>query len=225
MENSEDAHDDRKHDVSALCTSAQVTPQFTVKAGLSSAGIRGEAASNLNNLLDFTSGMVTTQNRTGFFAGVAVGIPLNEKITLEPGIYYSQKGYELRGELGIKGVEFLGANARARLQSDYIDVPILLKANLGGGLKIFAGPQISYLASSNLKTSAGILGINLFNNTLDASNQFNKWDMGLTGGLSYEFKNGFSISGAYDHGLSRIDANNSVNGYNSSIKVGVGIRF
>lgn len=211
--------------VSALCTSAQVTPQFTVKAGLSSAGIRGEAASNLNNLLDFTSGMVTTHNRTGFFAGVAVGIPLNEKITLEPGIYYSQKGYELRGELGIKGVEFLGANARARLQSDYIDVPILLKANLGGGLKIFAGPQISYLASSNLKTSAGILGINLFNNTLDASNQFNKWDMGLTGGLSYEFKNGFSISGAYDHGLSRIDANNSVNGYNSSIKVGVGIRF
>ena len=211
--------------VSALCTSAQVTPQFTVKAGLSSAGIRGEAASNLNNLLDFTSGMVTTQNRTGFFAGVAVGIPLNEKITLEPGIYYSQKGYELRGELGIKGVEFLGANARARLQSDYIDVPILLKANLGGGLKIFAGPQISYLASSNLKTSAGILGINLFNNTLYASNQFNKWDMGLTGGLSYEFKNGFSISGAYDHGLSRIDANNSVNGYNSSIKVGVGIRF
>lgn len=211
--------------VSALCTSAQVTPQFTVKAGLSSAGIRGEAASNLNNLLDFTSGMVTTQNRTGFFAGVAVGIPLNEKITLEPGIYYSQKGYELRGELGIKGVEFLGANARARLQSDYIDVPILLKANLGGGLKIFAGPQISYLASSNLKTSAGILGINLFNNTLDASNQFNKWDMGLTGGVSYEFKNGFSISGAYDHGLSRIDANNSVNGYNSSIKVGVGIRF
>jgi hypothetical protein len=211
--------------VSALYTSAQVTPKFTVKAGLSSAGIRGEAASNLNNLLDFTSGMMTTQNRTGFFAGVAVGIPLNEKITLEPGIYYSQKGYELRGELGIKGVEFLGANARARLQSDYIDVPILLKANLGGGLKIFAGPQISYLASSNLKTSAGILGINLFNNTLDASNQFNKWDMGLTGGLSYEFKNGFSISGAYDHGLSRIDANNSVNGYNSSIKVGVGIRF
>ena len=211
--------------VSTLYTSAQVTPQFTVKAGLSSAGIRGEAASNLNNLLDFTSGMVTTQNRTGFFAGVAVGIPLNEKITLEPGIYYSQKGYELRGELGIKGVEFLGANARARLQSDYIDVPILLKANLGGGLKIFAGPQISYLASSNLKTSAGILGINLFNNTLYASNQFNKWDMGLTGGVSYEFKNGFSISGAYDHGLSRIDANNSINGYNSSIKLCVGIRF
>lgn len=211
--------------VSALYTSAQVTPQVTVKAGLSSAGIRGEAASNLNNLLDFTDGMVTTQNRTGFFAGVAVGIPLNEKITLEPGIFYSQKGYELRGELGIKGVEFLGANARARLQSDYIDVPVLLKANLGGGLKVFAGPQISYLVSSNLKTSAGILGINLFNKTLDASNQFNKWDMGLTGGVSYEFKNGFSISGAYDHGLSRIDANNSVNGYNTSIKVGVGIRF
>jgi len=211
--------------VSALYTSAQVTPQFTVKAGLSSAGIRGEAASNLNNLLDFTDGMVTTQNRTGFFAGVAVGIPLNEKITLEPGIYYSQKGYELRGELGIKGVAFLGANARARLQSDYIDVPVLLKANVGSGLKIFAGPQISYLASSNVKTSAGILGINLFNNTLDASNQFNKWDMGLTGGVSYEFKNGFSVSGAYDHGLSRIDANNSVNGYNSSIKVGVGVRF
>lgn len=211
--------------VSALYASAQVTPQISVKAGLTSSGIRGEAMNNLNNLLDFTDGRVTTQNRTGFFAGVSVGIPLNEQITVEPGIYYSQKGIELNGELGIKGIEFLGANARARLQSDYIDVPILLKANLGGGLKIFAGPQVSYLASSNLKTNAGVLGINLFNNTLDASDQFNKWDMGVTGGVSYEFKNGFSISGAYDYGLSRIDANNSVNGYNSSIKVGIGIKF
>jgi len=211
--------------VSSLYSSAQITPQFSVKAGLASSGIRGEAASNLNNLLDFTDGMVTTQNRTGFFAGVSVGIPLNAQITVEPGIYYTQKGYELRGELGLKGIEFLGANASARLQSDYIDVPILLKANLGGGLKIFAGPQVSYLASSNLKTSAGLLGFNLFTSSIDAGNQFNKWDLGVTGGISYEFKNGFSVSGAYDHGLTRIDANNRVNGYNNSIKVGVGIRF
>lgn len=211
--------------VSALHSFAQVTPQISVKAGLISSGIRGEAVSNLNNLLDFTDGRVTTQNRTGFFAGMSVGIPLNEQITVEPGIYYAQKGIEMQGELGIKGIEFLGANARARLQSNYIDVPILLKANLGGGLKIFAGPQVSYLASSNLKTTAGVLGINLFNNTLNASDQFNKWDMAVTGGVSYEFKNGFSISGAYDYGLTRIDANNSINGFNSSIKVGIGMKF
>ena len=210
---------------SALNSLAQVTPQFVVKAGVVSAGIRGEAASNLNNLLNFTGGRITSQNRTGLFAGVAVGIPLNEQITVEPGVYYTQKGYELRGELGIKGVEFLGANARARLQANYIDIPVLLKVNLGGGLNIFAGPQVSYLTNATLKTSAGVLGFNLFNSNIDASNQFNKWDMGVSGGAGYEFKNGFSIAASYDYGLSRMDANNNINSFNNTIKVGVGIKF
>jgi hypothetical protein len=204
---------------------AQNKAAFGVRAGLSSAGMRGDAVNNLDNILNFTNGMVTTHNRTGFFAGGYATIPLSNAISVEPALYYSQKGYELRGELGIKGTEFLGVKAKAQLQSDYIDMPVILKANLGGGFQVFAGPQFSYLMSSNLKTSAGILGFNLLNNTTDATNQFNRWDMGLTAGLGYQFKNGMNLMAAYDYGLSKVDANKNVNGYNNAFKVGIGISF
>lgn len=209
----------------SVASFAQTDVSFGVKAGLSSAGMRGDAVNNLQDLLNFTDGMVTTNNRTGFFAGGYASIPLSGALSVEPGIYYSQKGYELRGELGIKGLEFLGANAKATLQSDYIDIPVLLKANLGSGLQVYAGPQFSYLSSSKLKMSAGVLGINLLNNTVDAKDQFNAWDMGVTAGLGYQFKGGVNVSASYDYGLSRVDKNQSVNGYNNVFKVGLGIRF
>ena len=104
-------------------------------------------------------------------------------------------------------------------------MPLLLKADLGGGLQLFAGPQFSYLMKANLRTTAGVLGINLLNNTLDVTEQFNRLDMGVTGGIGYKFANGVNISAAYDHGLSKVDANKNISSYNNAIKIGIGITF
>jgi hypothetical protein len=211
--------------LASVTSFAQAPVSFGVKAGLSSAGMRGDAVNSLNSLLDFADGMITTKNRTGFFAGGYASIPLSEQVSFEPGVYYTQKGYQLNGELGLKGLEFLGANAKATLQSDFIDIPVLLKANLGSGFQVFAGPQFSYLTSAKLKTTAGVLGINLLNSKIDASNQFSRWDMGLTGGVGYQFKGGFNVSAAYDYGLQKADANKSMNVYNNAIKIGIGMSF
>jgi Outer membrane protein beta-barrel domain len=203
---------------------AQEKTSFGVRGGFTSAGIRGEAVNNLQNLLDFTDGMVTTSNHSGFFAGGYASVPLGGMISVEPGLYYSQKGYEMKGSLNLKGVEFLGANATARLNTHYIDMPVVLKANING-LQLFAGPQVSYLAQADLRTSAGVLGFNLLNKTMDATEQFNRWDVGITGGIGYQFKNGVNVMAAYDHGLSKMDANKNVESYNRAFKVGVGISF
>lgn len=203
---------------------AQLTPSFGVRAGLSSAGMRGESVDNLKSLLDFADNKITTANRTGFFAGVFTSIPLDKMISIEPGLYFSQKGYELKGSISVKGAEFLNANAKAQLQSNYIDMPLLLKADING-FQIFAGPQFSYLVNADLKTSAGVLGVNLLNNMMDATNQFNRWDMGVTGGIGYKFSKGISITAAYDYGLSKVDANKNISSYNHAIKIGVGISF
>ncbi|MGN6340906.1 MAG: porin family protein [Ginsengibacter sp.] len=214
--------------ISALFISAfsfaQTTPAFGVKAGFLSSGMRGDAVKNFNNILDFTNGKVTTKDQPGFFAGGFADIPMSTNLSFEPGIYYSLKGYQLNGTIGLKGMDFLGANAKAILQSQYVDVPILLKGNFNG-FQIFAGPQISYLAQSNLKTSAGVLGVNLLNKTMDVTSAFNRWDVGLTGGIGYQFVNGLSLSASYDYGLSKVDANQSVNAFNRAIKVGIGINF
>lgn len=203
---------------------AQTAPSFGVSAGVTSASIKGEANNSLQNLMDYTDGAVTTRSRTGFYGGANVSIPLGGAVSVEPGIYYSQKGYMMNGELNIKGAEFIGANAKAELTSQYIDVPLLLKANVGG-LQVFAGPQVSYLAKADLRTTAGVMGFNVFNRKMDATQEFNRWDAGVTAGVGYEFANGFQVRGSYDHGLSKVDANQNFDAYNRSFKVGVGFRF
>ena len=208
----------------SVITFSQTTPSFGIRAGVSSASMKGDAASSLNDLLDFTNGRITTGNHTGFFGGGYVSIPVTEQFSVEPALYYTQKGYELRGELNVKGLDFLGANAKAKLTSSYIDLPILLKGNFSG-FQVFAGPQISYLTKADLRTTAGLLGFNLLNKTMDATEQFNRWDAGVTGGVGYQFANGLNISAAYDHGLSRADKNKNMEAYNRSFKVGIGISF
>lgn len=210
--------------VISVMSFAQMKPSFGVKAGLSSATIKGDAAGSFNNLVDLSGGAFTTKSHTGFYAGAFASLPVSEAVSIEPGVYYSQKGYELNGALSVKGMDFLGANAKAVLNSNYIDVPLLLKVNMNG-FQVFAGPQVSYLVNADLHTTAGALGFNILNSTMDATGQLNRWDAAVTGGLGYQFGNGLTLSAAYDHGLSRINAGKNLDAYNRSFKVGLGYRF
>jgi hypothetical protein len=203
---------------------AQVKTTAGVRAGYSSASIKGEAVQNLDKLIDITNGAITSGNHSGVFAGAYVALPLTENISLEPALYYAQKGYTLNGALSIKGADFLSANARAALNLHYIDMPVVLKGTVGG-FQVFAGPQVSYLAKADLRTVAGALGFNVLDRTMDATQQFNRWDASVTAGVGYQFTNGLNVMAAYDHGLSRVDANRNLNSYNRSFKVGLGFTF
>jgi len=203
---------------------AQLKTTLGVRAGILSSGFRGNTVNGFNNLLDFTNGGITTADHTGFFGGIYASVPVGNTIFIEPGLYYSQKGYDINGQLNLKGMDFLGANAKAKLQMQYIDIPVLIKANMGG-LQLFAGPQFSYLSKADLHTTAGALGINVLNSTMDATSQFNRWDAGITAGIGYQFTNGMNLVASYDYGLSKIDAGKSTSTYNRAIKLGLGISF
>lgn len=203
---------------------AQQSPSFGIRSGVTNARISGDAANSLGSAIDYTNGAISSSSRTGFFGGAYASLPVSKQVSIEPGLYYTQKGYEIKGELGIKGADFLGVNAKARLTLHYIDLPLLVKANFNG-LQVFAGPQVSYLASADLRTTAGLLGFNLLNKNMDVSDNFNRWDAGLTGGVGYQFTNGLNISATYDHGLSRVDEGKSMNAYNRSVKLGLGYSF
>ncbi|MEO8765707.1 MAG: porin family protein [Ginsengibacter sp.] len=203
---------------------AQLKTTLGARAGIISSGFRGNTVNSLNNLLDFTNGGITTADHAGFFGGIYADVPVANTISIEPGLYYSQKGYDINGALNLKGMDFLGANAKAKLQMQYIDIPVLIKANMGG-LQLFAGPQFSYLSKASLRTTAGALGINILNSTMDATSQFNRWDAGITAGIGYQFTNGMNLVASYDYGLSKIDAAKSTSTYNRAIKLGLGISF
>ena len=197
---------------------------YGAAAGVQISSMRGDAVKNMEQLLNFTNGIVSTKSVTGFYAGGYTNIPVGNNFSVEPALYYSTKGYELSGTYTVKGIDILSANATARLNANYIDMPVLLKASFNG-LQIFAGPQISYLTNASLKTSAGIAGFNLLNSNMDVSKQFNRWDVGVTAGLAYQFTNGIRITAAYDRGLSKVNAGQNIKSYNQGFKIGAGISF
>ena len=197
---------------------------FGAGAGIINTGMRGNAVESIQQLLDVTNGVLNTKSVTGFYAGGFTNIPVSENLSIEPGLYYSAKGYELSGSYSVKGIGLLSAHASTRLHSSYIDVPLLLKINLNG-FQVFAGPQLSYLTSAKITTSAGISIFNLITNKADVTNRLNRWDGGLTAGGGYQFSNGIRITGSYEHGLSKVDAGQNTNTYNKAFKLGVGFRF
>lgn len=210
---------------SVFISNLQAQTTFGVTAGLNSATWKGDAVESLNNIVDATNGYISTKGRTGFHVGAYASIPIAERFSFEPGLMYSQKGYTLQGDIEIPVLKFLGANAKAQVQADYIDIPLLLKAELAPGLSVFGGPQFSYLLKNNLHLNAGVLGFSLYNQNVDMTDDFNKLDVALSGGLAYKFSNGFKIQAGYDHGLSKVDANSNFKSYNRVIKVGIGMEF
>ena len=206
-------------------TNVQAQLRYGVSAGLSHSSWKGDVVNSFNDLLEFSDGMLTTRPLNGVYAGGFVEMPLGGVFSSQPGVYYSQKGYSVKGQVNADKLDFLGAGVKADLRSHYIDIPVVLKAEVAKGLQVYAGPQLSYLVKSNLKMDAGLLGISLFKTTVDVTDNFNQADFGITGGAAYTFDNGFSINASYDHGLSRLDKNSHLESFNRGFKVGVGFRF
>lgn len=206
----------------SVAAMAQSTVSVGVRAGVTNASVEGDAAESMQNLINYTGGAVSTQNKNGFYAGGFVSIPVSEQFSIEPGITYAQKGYTLRGQFGIDETELV--SAKSELTLGYIELPVLAKANFSG-FQLFAGPQVSYLANADLDTRAGALGFNFIKDKRDVKSQFNDLDVSLTGGVGYQFTNGLRLEASYDHGLSRINSGQSLEAYNRAFKVGVGFKF
>ena len=198
---------------------------YGLRSGVNFSKWEGDDLQVIEDLLDKTDGYLVTKGTKGFHVGGYVHIPISEVFSFEPGLQYSKKGYSIKGDFQIPVLKYLGINARAQVQSHYIDIPLVLKANVVKGLQVYAGPQVSYLVRSSLNAKLGILGISIFNKGFGITQRFNKIDMGLTGGIGYEFDNGLNIQAGYDYGLSKLDKNDNYAAYNRVVKISMGFTF
>jgi len=210
-----------------IITMHQVNAQvsYGIRTGVNFAKWQGEDLQIIEDLLDKTDGYVVTKGKTGWHAGGYVNIPIGNTFSFEPGLFYSKKGYSIKGDLQIPALKVLAINAGVQVQQHYIDMPLVLKANVYKGLHVYAGPQVSYLVRSTLNAKLGVLGINIFNRGFGITERFNKVDMGLTGGIGYQFNNGLNMQAGYDYGLSTLDKNENYKAYNRVVKVSVGFSF
>jgi hypothetical protein len=202
---------------------AQVT--YGIRSGVNYATWKGDDIQIIEDLVDKTKGYVETKGRTGMHIGGYVHIPITNGLAFEPGLAYSKKGYSLKGDFQIPVLKYFNINARAQVQSHYIDIPLVMKANVYKGLQVYAGPQVSYLVRSTLNAKLGVFGITLFNRGIGITERFNKIDMGLTGGIGYQFNNGLNVQAGYDYGLSKLDKNDNYAANNRVVKVSVGFSF
>lgn len=208
-----------------MINSLHAQVKFGIRSGANYSKWRGQDIQIIEDLVDKTDGYVVTKGVTAMHIGGYVNIPIGNTFSFEPGIGYTKKGYSLKGDFGIPVLDYLGLNVRAQVQSHYIDMPLVMKAKVYKGLNIYAGPQVSYLVRSTLNAKLGILGINIFNRGFGITNRFNKVDMGLTGGIGYQFDNGLNIQAGYDYGLSKLDKNDNYAAYNRVAKISVGYSF
>jgi len=156
-----------------------------------------KAGANFSNL-KFSSdlGDVTPDGATSFYVGGLADIGFSEKFHVQPEILYSIEGAE-------------------DADISFLNIPVMLKYYIIGGLNIQAGPQIGFI----LDAEGGTDG-------LKSSN------FGINFGAAYELAGGFFVDARYNLGLSDISDievdpifSGDVSLKTKGFQLGVGYRF
>lgn len=103
-----------------------------ITAGLNRAGMQEFRFRYASNNLETESPGYRTGIHAGLFAELAW-----PSFSIRPEVSYSRKGFE-----------FESGNANAEVRLNYLDVPVLAKYKAGRGFFLLAGPQISFLTTT-----------------------------------------------------------------------------
>ncbi len=99
---------------------------------------------SLSNIYDQENQDYVADNKTGYFLGGFLSIPLGKYIGLQPEVLYSQKGFKGSGSVGGLGI----SNYDFSRTSNFIDIPLQLQLKPIEYVTILAGPQFSYLVDT-----------------------------------------------------------------------------
>jgi hypothetical protein len=185
-------------------TSAQAqekTPSYGFKGGL-----------NFSNF--YTDNVDDSNILTGFNAGLYAKFPITNSIAIQPEINYTTKGSEQIYNNG-QVIEKFNVN--------YIEVPILLVANLTDNFNVHVGPYAAYMVSGKTSNDSNFGSSESELNTDD----FNKFDAGISGGVGVDL-DVVNFGVRYNYGLTKIGKDNSFtssDAKNSVFNVYVGLRL
>ncbi|MFT3936988.1 MAG: porin family protein [Chitinophagaceae bacterium] len=153
----------------------------------------------------------------GFNAGGVLQLPLGNVIALQPEVLYSQKGYRAKGSDGLTGYDY-------RRKLNCLDIPLLLKINLGKELGIVAGPQYSYLLSTKTTFNSG--SASYMETVKNDNDNIRKNTFGGVLGLDINLDHNFFLRGRYtiDFKNNNGDGTSSTPAYKNQVfQIGLGI--
>ena len=153
----------------------------------------------------------------GFNAGGLLQLPIGDLIALQPEVLFSQKGYHAKGNDGLTAYDY-----RRRLNC--LDIPLLLRINLGKQLGIVGGPQYSYLLST--KTVFSSASATYMQNIKNENDNIRKNTFGGVLGIDINAGDNVFLYGRYtiDFKSNNGDGTSSTPAYKNQVfQVGIGI--
>ena len=128
--------------------------------------------------------------------GAYYGMKATEKLTVEPGLFYSGKGMTTVNDKNKEFTESLS----------YVDIPVLVRYALNEDFKVFAGPQVGFLLARKYTEESLKL-----TNTAPVGG----YEIGGVFGVGYQLTAELNLQASYDFGIApfkyfQADVNNTV---------------
>lgn len=177
---------------------------FAINAQMVDFGLKGGL--NLSSWSNNNSS-VGYQNRAGFHAGLLARVHAGPNIAVQPEIVYSSQG-----------TKYTLDNQEHNLQMNYVNIPVMVQAKVGGGLYAQAGPQLGFLIGTEDK-------VNNVETGFFSTNDFKKTDVALGFGLGYAGVSPIGVDARYNLGLTNINNAGSNNIKNNVLQVGLTYRL
>ncbi|PSK93324.1 porin family protein [Taibaiella chishuiensis] len=166
---------------------------------------------------------LNSDSKIGFKAGGVVNIPVVAGFYIQPGIFYSTKGFKSTTDAGILKTE-------TTVNIGYVEIPVnaLYRFDLGnaGGLFVSAGPYAALATNGKVKNTITTLGIETktsdnvkFGSDADETKRF---DYGLNAGLGYETPWGVYLRAQYGFGFANLSNNNNATVKNKGFQLSLG---
>ena len=177
---------------------------FAVQAQRADIGLKGGL--NLATWSNNGSG-AAYQNRLGFNGGLFAKIFATPQLSIQPEVVYSSQG-----------TKYTVGSQEHDLKLNYVNIPVMLQANVGGGLYAEAGPQLGFLIGTADKVGD-------YETDYFTTNDFKKNDVAIGLGLGYAGTSGFGVNARYNLGLTNINNVGTNKIKNNVLQVGLTMRL
>ena len=181
--------------LAALVLSFMGYTNANAQSNVTKFGVKGGV--NFSNL--YTDNADDENVLTGFNIGLYAKVPVTNSISIQPEVYYTGKGAEVV-------YDNVFASGTAKFKLNYIEVPVMLVANVTKNFNVQVGPYAGYLISGKT-TNESSGGTYNFEDNID-TDDFNKIDAGVAAGLGLDLET-VSFGVRYNYGLTKVGKENS----------------
>lgn len=183
---------------------------------------------------------VKSKSQAGFMGGLDVEYRATDYLGVSLGAYYARQGarwgdYEMavNGNTENNGIKKYTGVKDHRLNLDYVQVPLMLKAYVAPQFAIMAGAQVGFLCGDGKMLSEETdlekdnkTGSTLYKESRDVESIYaaKKVNVSIPVGLSYEYMN-VILDARYHIGLTKVNKDDAGDSKNKVFTFTVGYRF